>query len=211
MSGGSIAGRPDMRDRVQSEEAVSDHVPLPLLTERADGVATPEPGTRVAQAVARHFDLVWRSLRRFGVSERGVDDAAQHVFMTFSEHLDSVPLERERPFLVAVAARVAANARRKVERSREILSGEVEWALSEHTPEDLLEHKQRLEELERALDALPFEQRTVFVLYEIEGWSLPEIAETLAIPLGTATSRLRRARDKFESWVEARDLGGGDP
>jgi RNA polymerase sigma-70 factor (ECF subfamily) len=44
----------------------------------------------------------------------------------------------------------------------------------------------------------------VFVLYELEGFTLPEIAEALATPLGTATSRLRRARDNFEAWVAAR-------
>ncbi|HYJ08959.1 MAG TPA: sigma factor-like helix-turn-helix DNA-binding protein, partial [Polyangiaceae bacterium] len=60
------------------------------------------------------------------------------------------------------------------------------------------------EELDRGLLSLPFEQRTVFVLYELEGFTLPQIGEALGIPLGTATSRLRRARANFEAWVESR-------
>jgi RNA polymerase sigma-70 factor (ECF subfamily) len=37
----------------------------------------------------------------------------------------------------------------------------------------------------------------VFVLYEVEGFSVPEIAELLELPPGTVASRLGRGRDKF--------------
>jgi RNA polymerase sigma-70 factor (ECF subfamily) len=206
MSGrGSIALGPDMGQRVSSEEAMSALAVLP-----APQVVV-ESETRLASVVTRHFALVWRSLVRFGVAERAADDAAQQVFMTFAERAGAVGPDREAPFLIAVAARVAANARRKVERSREVLSDQMELTADDRTPEALLEQKQRLQELERVLESLPFEQRTVFVLFELEGWSLPEIAEALVIPLGTATSRLRRARDKFESWVSTRSSSGGEP
>ena len=39
----------------------------------------------------------------------------------------------------------------------------------------------------------------VFVLYELEGLTSPEIAELLQIPLGSVASRLRRAREQFRS------------
>jgi RNA polymerase sigma-70 factor (ECF subfamily) len=37
----------------------------------------------------------------------------------------------------------------------------------------------------------------VFVLFELEGLAVSEIAELEALPLGTASSRLRRARQEF--------------
>ena len=37
----------------------------------------------------------------------------------------------------------------------------------------------------------------VFVLYELEGLTSPEIADLLQIPLGSVASRLRRAREQF--------------
>ena len=42
----------------------------------------------------------------------------------------------------------------------------------------------------------------VFVLYELEGLTSPEIAELLQIPLGSVASRLRRAREQFRSAAE---------
>jgi RNA polymerase sigma-70 factor (ECF subfamily) len=42
----------------------------------------------------------------------------------------------------------------------------------------------------------------VFVLYELEGLTSPEIAELLRIPLGSVASRLRRAREQFRSAAE---------
>jgi RNA polymerase sigma-70 factor (ECF subfamily) len=49
------------------------------------------------------------------------------------------------------------------------------------------------------LDAMKDEQRAVFVLYELEELTVPEIASLLEVPVGTATSRLRAAREEFEA------------
>jgi RNA polymerase sigma-70 factor (ECF subfamily) len=40
---------------------------------------------------------------------------------------------------------------------------------------------------------------TVFILFELEGMSTPEIAQLLEIPVGTVASRLRRARAAFKT------------
>jgi RNA polymerase sigma-70 factor (ECF subfamily) len=126
--------------------------------------------------------------------------------------MEDVPPEKEAGFLASVAVRVAANVRRKLERSPEVLSDALDAAPAESTPEALLNEKQLRQELDRGLLHLPLEQRAVFVLFELEGFSLPEIAEALQIPLGTATSRLRRARGHFEDWVAERHRkAGGEP
>ena len=166
---------------------------------------------RLSEVVSRHFSLVWRSLRRLGVPASFADDAAQHVFLTFSERMVDVSTERERAFLVSTTVRVAANVRRKIERARETQLTEVVTELAtEATPEHLLEDKRRRAVLDEALGSLPFDQRSVFVLFELEGFTLPEIARTLDVPLGTATSRLRRARLRFEAWVAAHETKGHD-
>ncbi|MGE3179756.1 MAG: sigma-70 family RNA polymerase sigma factor, partial [Vicinamibacterales bacterium] len=61
-------------------------------------------------------------------------------------------------------------------------------------PDRALAQKELARRLERALDALPFEQRTAIVLREVDGLSYEEIAYSLGIAVGTVKSRLTRAR-----------------
>jgi RNA polymerase sigma-70 factor (ECF subfamily) len=62
------------------------------------------------------------------------------------------------------------------------------------TPDRVLAQKQLAERLQRALDDLPFDQRTAIVLREIDGLSYEEIAFSLGVAIGTVKSRLTRAR-----------------
>jgi RNA polymerase sigma-70 factor (ECF subfamily) len=157
---------------------------------------------RLRQVLQEHYQLVWRALRRFGVPEANVDDALQHVFLIFHDKLSEVPAGKERAFLLATSVRVAANARRLELRRPDFPSEFVEaCAARAENPENLLEWKQRRQLLDCALDTLPPEQRSVFVLFELEGMSVPDIAESLHIPVGTVASRLRRARGRFEIWI----------
>lgn len=61
-------------------------------------------------------------------------------------------------------------------------------------PDQLLATKELAMQLQRALDHLPFEQRTAIVLREVDGLSYEEIAFSLGIAVGTVKSRLTRAR-----------------
>jgi RNA polymerase sigma-70 factor, ECF subfamily len=164
---------------------------------------------RLRLAFDRYFALVWRSLLRFGVPAASADDVAQQVFLTFSERVREVTPGRERAYLLAIAVRAAANERRRLRRVREkpAEAAELDVISDTRTPEQLLLRKRMRERLDVALATLPLEQRVVFVLFELEGLTLPEISDSLAVPLGTATSRLRRARERFEAWVARQDEG----
>jgi RNA polymerase sigma-70 factor, ECF subfamily len=61
----------------------------------------------------------------------------------------------------------------------------------------------------RALDALPEEYRTAVVLYDLQGLSYQEAAESLDVPLGTVRSRLSRGRKMLQKalWKHAQDAG----
>lgn len=192
----------------QSRKGVVPGVPLGLESRAQSGWSNAQRAWLRA-AVDAHSQLVWRTLRRFGVEPRAVDDAAQHVFLTLASQPHPPPLDKQRAFLVGACIRVAANARRARSRSREVLDELEPAGIEGLNPEELLSWKQRREALDVALDALTLEQRSVFVLYELEGFSLPEIAESLSLPLGTVTSRLRRARQAFEDWV-SQNQGGAD-
>ena len=61
-------------------------------------------------------------------------------------------------------------------------------------PDRMLAQKELAARLQQALDALPFDQRSVIVLREIDGLSYEEIAFSLGVAIGTVKSRLTRAR-----------------
>jgi len=62
------------------------------------------------------------------------------------------------------------------------------------TPERELAQKELGDRLQRALNNLPFDQRTAIVLREVDGLSYDEIAFSLGVAIGTVKSRLTRAR-----------------
>ena len=65
----------------------------------------------------------------------------------------------------------------------------------DHTaPDRAYARKQMADRLWAALDHLPFDQRTVIVLREIDGFSYEEISDSLGVAIGTVKSRLTRAR-----------------
>ena len=161
--------------------------------------------------VDAHFDFIWRSLRGLGVPAASVDDAAQQVFLTASQKLETITEGSERSFLFATARGIAANARRSQLRNRELLD---EDALASHVdgapdPEEVAASRQARIVLDRILDGLPEDLRTVFLLYELEGQTTAEIAALLGAPMGTVASRLRRAREEFQGAARRYQAGLG--
>ncbi len=154
---------------------------------------------RLARLLMGEFDLVWRFLLRLGVEPARVQDEAQRVFQIARDKLPRVQEGRERSFLLAVAVRVAANARRSQQRHREDPIGDDIHLLLDKRPsvEELVDLKRRRELLDLLLDHLSLEQRTVLVLSEFEGMSRQEIAQHLGLPGGTVASRLRLAKRHF--------------
>src|SRR5687768_4166665 len=71
---------------------------------------------RVREMLDADFDFIWRLLRRLGVDEADVDDAAQRVFIVASSKLDQIQVGSERTFLFSTALRVASANRRNVGR-----------------------------------------------------------------------------------------------
>jgi RNA polymerase sigma-70 factor (ECF subfamily) len=160
---------------------------------------------RIRAMVDGHFHVVWRSLRRLGVEPGAVDDAAQQVFLVASHKVDTIEPEGERAYLLGIAVRVASDARRARRRRREI--GESEDELEREAPlpsaEELVDQKRARELFDRILVTLPEDLREVFVLFEVEGIGVAQIATIIGIPLGTVGSRIRRARELFHKRVSA--------
>ena len=75
--------------------------------------------------------------------------------------------------------------------------GELAESRSFAMPDRVLQQHEIAGRVWAALDALPFDQRTVIVLREIDGLSYEEIAASLAVAVGTVKSRLAQARQQL--------------
>jgi RNA polymerase sigma-70 factor (ECF subfamily) len=151
-----------------------------------------------------HVRFVWRALLRIGVQESDLSDAVQDVFVVVHRKLPEFD-ERAKvtTWLFAICMRVASERRRRAHLRHELCSGQVPAAPSADEPDAdaLVERRRARELLETVLDRMPDEQRLVFSLFEFEGMTGDEIAELLAVPIGTVRSRLRLARESFEASV----------
>jgi RNA polymerase sigma-70 factor, ECF subfamily len=169
---------------------------VPDITSRP----SPADAIRFEQVARDSFQFIWRCMRRFGIHpDHAVDDAVQRVFEIAATRLQIIEPGRERAFLFKTAMFVARELRRKFVHTRE--SVDLERTLAEldtnGDPEQLLEQRRWRLVLDELLESLPMDLRTVFVLYELEGMRIAEIASLLDLPQGTASSRLRRAREAF--------------
>jgi RNA polymerase sigma-70 factor (ECF subfamily) len=151
-----------------------------------------------------------------GVDEGRADDAAQEAFIVLSRRLGDVREGCERTFLLSSAVRIAANYRRTWHLKHEVAD---EHALAAErdprpTAEQLLDRKRLRQALQELLEGWPEDIRLAFVLFELEGLSVPEISQVTQTKLGTVASRLRRARELFQAGarrLRARAAAGGEP
>lgn len=168
--------------------------------------ATEIPGAvrpdRLSSLFHEHFELVWRALRRLGVPPASVDDVAQEVFVVVSRKLAVIEVGKEKAFVYGVAIRLAADARRAL--GRRGVAADIEpdvIADPGSSIEDLVDQKRARDLLDTLIQRMPDDLREVFVLYELEGLTMAEIATALELAAGTVASRLRRAREHFAAAV----------
>lgn len=145
-----------------------------------------------------HHELVWRTLRRLGLGPEAAADAAQQAFLIATERLSDIRPGSERAFLFGTALRLARSAFRSGRRVQLEDDMDVRAHAGTRT-EELVDRNRAIALADRVLAEMDPTLLTVFVLYELEGLSTPEIAEIIGKPLGTAASRLRRAREAFRS------------
>ena len=81
-------------------------------------------------------------------------------------------------------------------------------ASTDPSPEAILVDKANREMVQQSLAELPLQFRDVLLLCEVEEMSYAEIAQVLAIPIGTVMSRLHRARKALRQLLIEKSKGG---
>jgi RNA polymerase sigma-70 factor, ECF subfamily len=188
----------------------------PQALEMATEAGTaPQPACAVDDATFREifdsqFQYVWNTLRRLGVPTRDLEDVTHDVFLRVYRQRDRYdPARPVRPWLFAFAFRIASDYRRLARHRLEVLGTATEHAALEPTAADRLERFEMLSVGQAALAKVELGQRAVFILYELDGCSMQEIAVVLGIPVNTAYSRLRLAREQFHASLARMRVGRG--
>jgi RNA polymerase sigma-70 factor (ECF subfamily) len=152
--------------------------------------------------VSVHYTPLWQFLRKMGLPPDRADDVAQGAFLIALERLPNIMTGSECAYLHATAIRIVHGMRRRSQ--REVLEADLDLGRSPSpSPEDAADQKRARELLEALLEGIEFQSRTVFLSFEVEGLTIPEIAASLAISRAAATCRLRQARRRFRALVRS--------
>lgn len=178
--------------------------------------------TAFDQIVYRYQDMVFNlSCRLLGGYDEAVD-LSQEVFLQVYRKLASFRRDASlRTWIYRIAINRAKNRQRWWKRriaemtavsieEAETRSGSgvaARLASDDDGPDEALERKEQGQILHRAIEKLPFDQRTILLLKEIEGLSYEEISTTLDLPLGTVKSRLARARKSLRDNLDPELFG----
>ncbi|MEO1483568.1 MAG: sigma-70 family RNA polymerase sigma factor [Myxococcota bacterium] len=150
-----------------------------------------------AQLVRRHQSQVRAVLRRLtGGDEALTDDLAQETFLRAYRGLARYRAESKfSTWLYRIATNVFLSNRRRI---RLLTEAEVEVA----APANLLARDFR-HDLERAMLSLPEQERTAIALAYAEEATHEDIAEVMALPLGTVKSAILRGKEKLRRRLRA--------
>jgi RNA polymerase sigma-70 factor (ECF subfamily) len=142
----------------------------------------------------RNVDRVFRLCFRMVGEEELAREVTQDAFVRVWECLDQFRGDAAfSTWMHSVAVSVVLNRLRKIDRHRKR-----ERSLEDvgHLGEDRRGPEPGVRDrLKAAVDALPEIYRTVFLMYDLEGYPHKEIADALGVAVGTSKARLFRARE----------------
>lgn len=159
--------------------------------------------------VERHQRRVYGFVRSLMRRSPDAEDLVQEVFVAAFRKLSSFDAEQSQfsTWLLTIARNRCLN---HLKRSTVATSAEIEVEARTAQPVDLMLSREFHSRLDAALDKLPFEQRTAFVLAEIEELSYAEIAHIEEVELGTIKSRVSRAKQRLREVLSDLDPVSSD-
>jgi RNA polymerase sigma-70 factor (ECF subfamily) len=151
------------------------------------------------------FPFVWRTVRRLGVGDSTRDDVTQEVFVTVYRRLGEFEGRCSmKTWVFNILMGIVRNyrrSRRRKGKAQALSSTVIDPAIladANADPSELASREEAGRILHELLDGLSEEKAVVFVLADLEGMTVPEIAELVSANVNTIYSRLRAARREFD-------------
>jgi RNA polymerase sigma-70 factor, ECF subfamily len=202
-----------------------------LTVKRAPAISWSEVGSREAALIARcatgdeaactelvaeHQRMVFHlALHLLGDHDEALDLSQEvflNVFRTIGRFRGQSALRTWVYRIVINQARNRQRWWRRRHRSEQVsleerleTHGDLPSASNLAEPDRMFGQKELATRIWAALDRLPFDQRTVMILREIDGLSYDEIAFSLGVAVGTVKSRLTRAREALRAQLREAD------
>jgi RNA polymerase sigma-70 factor (ECF subfamily) len=132
------------------------------------------------------------------------EDVVHDVFVNFVRSSRQFQLTGSlKAYLATCVANRARNVNRLVQNQKDVSLDQADLAIGKFTrPDKWIEYTEQFEQLSRALDELPYEQREAIVLHLQAGFKLREIATTQDVSIKTVQSRCRYALEKLRSSLD---------
>jgi RNA polymerase sigma-70 factor (ECF subfamily) len=146
------------------------------------------------------------ALRRYALAllrDRGeADDLVQDCLLRALDRIDAKLGDGDiRPWLFTIMHNLFISRGRRLTRR-------AAWLVHDNDAEGSVPPTQssylEVQDMLRGLATLPDDQRQVILLVTVEGFSYAEVARIVGAPIGTVMSRLSRARDRLNDFIEGR-------
>lgn len=137
---------------------------------------------------------------KYGNEEKAYD-AVQEAFLKLWENCAKVPPEKARSFVYTVANNLYLNVI-KAEKIRLKYAEKVQFNSDNISPDFLMEEDQFRQKLDAALNSLPENQRTTFLLNRVEGMKYQEIADMEGVSVKAIEKRMHLALKSLREHID---------
>ena len=176
-----------------------------------------EQAKTIEKTFVKEKSALFNFIRKFVPSREDAEDILQDVFYQFISYANVELIERVNSWLFKTARNKIIDKSRKKTTERfselvqETFDGEEIFSMEDFipsiglTPEDLFLRDEFNEKFETALSELPPEQRDVFLMNEVDGFSFNEISEITGLSVNTLLSRkhyaVKQLKKKLNNYI----------
>ena len=159
----------------------------------------------------RYNQRLFRTARSILKNDAAAEDAVQEAYIAAFYKLGSYQsIGKLGAWLSRITVNEALMIKRKPDNGQAELSAVIDSQAHQHTnPSDLFANSELAGLIENAIDALPDEFRSVFVLRAVQQLSVRETAESLDLNETTVKTRFFRAREKMQQLLNPHIQGAG--
>lgn len=154
--------------------------------------------------VDRYQRPIWTMVRNQTPLNTDHEGIAQDVFLSAYRSLASFDPKRS-TFSTWLFTIARNRCRNELARRRPVVGAEFPEVVDLRSPDQAASEAELLHQLDAALDTLPFEQRSAFVLAHLQGLSYEEVGQIEGVGVGTVKSRIARAREKLRTLLRHAD------